>query len=183
MIAPIETERLFIRPVSQDDASSFCAMMTPGVSRWLANWPSPLLQADAMARIEAMKRAMADQRAMPMSIVRKQDGALTGWISLSRDAADSNRGDLSFWLGEAHQGAGVMRESLSHVIQAGFARFGLSIIEAGAQVANASSFNVMRSCGMRRVREAMVFAPSRGQMENCHFYEIGAPRVEPGLYG
>ena len=37
----IETPRLRLRPPRPEDAPAGAALMTPGVSRWLARWPVP----------------------------------------------------------------------------------------------------------------------------------------------
>lgn len=36
---PIETERLIIRPVQENDAGAIATLVTPSISRWTATWP------------------------------------------------------------------------------------------------------------------------------------------------
>ena len=151
-------------------------MMTPPVSRWLASWPAPFTAEMAAERIAAAAQANADGRALLFVIERRQDAAPVGWIGVVRDQPVGDRGILGYWLGEAHQGHGYMREAAPAAMAAAFARLGLEMVEAAAQPENAASFAVMHACGMQPAGECMVFAPARGREELCLRYEAVRPR-------
>lgn len=176
---PVGTPRLLLRCLRPGDAAGLSAMMTPAVSRWLAMWPVPFTPAMAAARIAAARRAAAEGHALPFALERRTDGALLGWAGVHRDPANPRRGTLGYWLGEAHQGSGYMREAAAAAVAAGFAVLGLDAIEAGAQPGNAASFAVMRGCGMVPVGERMLHAPARGQDELCLIYEVLGPGGRP----
>lgn len=169
---PVETDRLRLRCVRPDDAAHIASMMTPAVSQWVATWPVPFTTEMAADRIEAACKAAKKGKALPCAVERQSDGAMLGWIGVHRDAADSRRGALGYWLGEAHHGYGYMREAAPAVVAAAFERLDLDVIEAGAQPGNAASFAVLRGCGMVPTGERMVFAPARGRDELCLFYEV-----------
>lgn len=172
---PVGTARLLLRCVRPGDAAALSAMMTPAVSRWVAYWPVPFTVAMAERRIADARRAAAEGRALPLAVERRADGAVLGWVAVNRDAADPRRGTLGYWLGEAHQGRGTMREAAAAAVAAGFTLLGLDVIEAAAHPGNAASFAVMRGCGMAPAGERVLFAPARQRDELCLIHEVRRP--------
>src|SRR5438270_9667979 len=96
----IVTDRIRLRCVNRDDASVLVALMTPGVSRWLASWPADLTEAAVIAKIVEARTAIVTQQALHFLIERRADQAAMGWIRVSRLTNRSRRGDLSYWLNE-----------------------------------------------------------------------------------
>jgi len=76
---------------------------------------------------------------------------------------------------EAYQGAGYMREAGQAAIAAIWRLFDVDAIEAGAQIANASSFKLMRVLGMSPIGNRDVYASARDRTELCGFYELLRP--------
>jgi [ribosomal protein S5]-alanine N-acetyltransferase len=170
---PIATHSLTLRCVEDRDAEPFSALMTPGVSRWVASWTSPLTLDVAREMIARARSAAAEGRALPIVIERASDGAVLGWMAVNVQAA-GKRGSFGYWLGEPFHGRGYMREAAPAGLAAGFQRLGLDVIEAGAQPGNGPSLAVMKACGMRHVDDRLVHAPARGRDELCAWYEITA---------
>ena len=168
----MRTTRLTLRCVATGDAAATSALMTPEISRWLANWPHPFGRDMATARIAAMRRDAFAGDALPLAVVETVSATLVGWIILARNGAHRRRGSLGYWIGDAYHGRGYMKEAVRAVLQMGFALLDLDVIEAAAQPANAGSFAIMRACGMRPVGQALVHAPSRNRDELCCCYEI-----------
>jgi len=172
---PLETARLCLRCVTEDDAAATSALITPEVSRWVARWPVPFTVELALTRIAAARALAYGGDALPIGVVEKASGALLGWVVLHRDQTYRKRGSLGYWIGEQYQGKGYMRELAPTVIAAGFNLLSLDVIEAGAQLANTASFAEMRACGMSPTHEGFIHAPARGRDELCAFYEIRRP--------
>ncbi|MCB8877854.1 GNAT family N-acetyltransferase [Acidisoma silvae] len=171
----LSTNRLVLRWVSLDDASSTSKLMTPAVSRCLASWPIPFTVDMAKTLISKLRDLALRGDALPFAITARQDGELLGWASIVRNPQKSAFASLSFWLGEAHHGKGYMREIASIIVTVGFKRLCVDIIEAGAQTANVGSFAVMKACGMTPAGERMVYASARARKELCYFYEVRRP--------
>ncbi|MBW4091930.1 MAG: GNAT family N-acetyltransferase [Proteobacteria bacterium] len=169
---PVQTTRLTLRCVDVGDAAATSALMTPEVSRWLANWPLPFGIESALARIETMRRCASDGDAIPLAMIETVSGTLVGWITLARDGTRRRRGSLGYWLGQEYHGRGYMKEAVPAALQAGFALLDLDVIEAAAQLTNIGSFAIMRACGMKPVTTAMAHAPARNREELCCLYEI-----------
>jgi ribosomal-protein-alanine N-acetyltransferase len=146
--------------------------MTAQVSRWLANWPFPFPEDMAAQRIRQMQQLAIEGHSLPFVIIRKADGLLMGWISLVSDELDRSIASLGYWLGEAFQGHGYMKEAASAVIREGFRRLDVEKIEAGAQPENFASIALMRACGMAEEGQAPVFAAARNREEICTFFGI-----------
>lgn len=169
---PLETDRLHLRCVRSEDAADTSRLMTPGVSQWVASWAVPFTRSMAVDRIARARAAAFDRRAAPFAAERRSDGAFMGWVSVTRAVDDLRRGIFGYWLGEAFQGQGYMREAGPAVLAAAFGYLGVDVIEAAAKPENEASFAVMRRCGMIPVGNRMVFAPSRNRQELCLVYEI-----------
>ncbi len=153
-------------------------LMTPGISRWLASWPVPVTPAMASGRIDDLRRLAFHGDALPFAVIGRCEGGLLGWATVTRGDLDRSSASMSFWLGEAHQGKGYMREVAPAAVGAGFDLLGVNEIEAGAQVTNAASFAVMTACGMMPAGERYVHASARRQEELCRFYKVARRTVE-----
>jgi ribosomal-protein-alanine N-acetyltransferase len=170
--APVDTRRLHLRCVEPGDASATARLLTPAVSTWLASWPSPVTTAAAAARITAMREAAGAGQLLCFAIERRDDPALMGWVIVARVPDDPSRGGLGYWLGEAYHGHGYMAEAAEAAVAAGFARFRLAVIEAGAQPENAASLRVMAKLGMTAVGRRVIWASARAREETCEYYAI-----------
>ena len=172
LFAALETERLRLRCVRASDAGAFAAMMTPGVGRRVASWPAPCTVAMAATRVAAARDGVAAGRGVTFGVERLSDGVLMGWIGVSRVGTAERRAMLGYWLGEAFQGQGYMREAAGVAVAAAFRMLGADVVAAAAQPDNAGSIAVLRGCGMRLVGEQMMFAEARQREELCVLYEV-----------
>ena len=168
----IETARLRLRLVHEQDAPAAARLMTPSISRWLASWPSPLDEAGAAARLRRMQEAAAQGQALCFAIERRDSGGLIGLVMIVRSKHDAQRGDLGYWLGEEFHHQGYMSEAAAAAVAEAFARLDLMAVEAGAQPDNVGSLAVMRHLGMRPVDERPVWAEARGREERCVYYAV-----------
>ena len=112
---------------------------------------------------------------MPCVVEGRSEGAVIGWVHALRSREDARRGTMGYWVGEAYQGRGIMREAAAALAPAVFGFLGVDVVEAGAQPENAGSFAVMRALGMRPAGERLDFAPARGREELCLYYELPRP--------
>ena len=167
----IDTDRLHLRCPRAADALSLAEMMTPAISRWLASWPAPISPEAVTDRITKAQDALADKHAVNMVIETKAQGIVIGWTGVERCEGNGRRGDLSYWLGEAHHGSGYGVEAAAAMISIAFEHLDLDAIEAGAQAENLASFAIMRRLWMKPVGERNVWVPARNRDEVCIFCE------------
>jgi RimJ/RimL family protein N-acetyltransferase len=170
-VAPVETARLVLRCVEQRDEEAFTTLMTPGISRWVGAWPVPFTAALAASKVADTRKAAEAGQLLPFVITNRTDGTAMGWVAIGRTGEKPERGVLSYWLGEAFQRQGVLREAGEAAVQAAFDRFGLAAIEATTRPDNAGSIGTLRSLGFHPYTEGMVWAEARQAHEFCLFFE------------
>lgn len=174
-LSAIETPRLRLRCAEPRDAGALAAMMTEAVSRRLASWPVPYTPPMALDRIAGVRMAAAQRRSLPLVLERRSDGAVLGWISASRAPGDDTTALLTYWLGEAYQGHGYMREAAPAAVDHAFALMDVARIRAAVQADNAASLSVVRLLGMAPLGEGRIWCPARGQEESCLWFELPRP--------
>jgi len=170
----LQPSRLTLRLIAQEDALAITRLMTPEVSRWLANWPTPLTEQAALDRILLLRAGAARDEILPYALIRSADNVFIGMIILARTQSHPTHGELGYWLGEAFHGAGYMREALKTLIHHAFTVQRFTQIEAGAQTENTASITTMRAAGLTYAHDRMVFAPARQREELCQFFTITA---------
>nr|WP_269153977.1 GNAT family N-acetyltransferase [Methylobacterium currus] len=167
------------RPVAPEDAEATSAMMTPAVSQWLASWPLPFTVAMARERIATARATAESRQALSLAVTARDTGELLGWIMLHRTREDPRKAALGYWLGEAHHRRGYLREAANALLPVAVAWRDVDRIEASAQPENASSFAVMRACGLTFRREAVIHAPARNRQELVHVYVVARDALTP----
>lgn len=172
----LQTDRLCLSCVAPQDAEVTAAMMTPETSREVAYWPTPFTFDMKVVRIEASRQSAHVGNALPFAVTKRASGELIGWIVLNRRRDDRHRGSFGYWLGEKHYGNGYMREAAPVALAAGFRLLDLDVIEAAAQPGNATSFAVVRACGMRPASQGIAFAPASGRDGLCEVYRMERPQ-------
>ncbi len=165
------TARLRLRGPEVRDAPVIAAMMTPGISAAVGAWPWPFTEAMALERVMQAQARAAAGTALPWVVERRDDAALLGWIDVARHPALLARATIGYWLGEAHQGQGYMREAAGPVIEDALARLGLDAVEAMAQRENHRSLAVLRGAGMRLVGPVTQHCAALGRGEPCLLFE------------
>lgn len=167
----LETEHARLRCAEPRDAAALAAMMSESVSRRLASWPVPYTPLMAADRIAGVRMAAAQGRSLPLVIERRSDGALAGWISISRAPGDEATALLTYWLGEGFQGQGLMREAAPAALAAAFRSLGVARVRAAVQPDNAASLAVVRMLGMAPLGPGRIWCPARGRDEACLWFE------------
>lgn len=152
-------------------------MMSEGISRRLASWPVPYTPIMAADRIEGVRMAAAERRSLPLIIERRSDGAVLGWISVSRAPADRDTALITYWLGEGYQRRGYMREAAPAAVREAFALMDVLRLRAAVQADNAASLAVVRLLGMDPIGEGRIWCPARGREESCLWFELPRERI------
>lgn len=176
-LPPVDTERLRLRCAEARDADALAGLMSETVSRRLASWPVPYTPLMALDRIAGVRMAAAERRSLPLVIERRTDGAVLGWISVSRAPGDHATALITYWLGEGYQGHGYMREAAPAVVREAFALMDVVRLRAAVQADNAPSLAVARLLGMTPMGGGRIWCPARGRDEPCLWFELPRERV------
>lgn len=149
----VETERLFLRPMEEDDVCDmFAYMSNPQVMKYLSLKPH--------VDIEETWRSMHgyylnwEKRGVPTvwAMVHKEDDKVIG--NLEIHTIEDDIGEIGYLLHEEYWNQGLMREALRALVQTGFSHVGLRRIEAYVAKEHKASITVLKHCGF--VQEGML---------------------------
>ncbi len=168
--APIESQRLTLRPVAAADLPALAAINGDAeVTRFLpyATWQSADDGTAWLARMDAVAAAGTGQQ---LIIVRRADGMVIGTLLLFRFDAGSARVELGYVLGRSHRRQGLMREAVLAACGHVFGVLGLRRIEAEVNPANVASNRLLAGIGFTlegTLRERWV---TKGVAHDTHLY-------------
>ena len=142
----IETERLLMRPVVDDDVATLHAIQAlPGVTRWLY-WETRTL--DEVRAVTARRRS--DPSMVHRVIVVRATGEVVGDIGLVLGEAVHRGAELGYILHRDHQGRGYATEAGRAMLALAFGELGLHRVCARLEPRNTASARVLQRLGMRR---------------------------------
>lgn len=151
MTPPLETTRLFLRPLQLEDAEQTQRLFPQWeVVRYLARvvpWPYPAGGALTYIRDIALPK-MARGESWTWTLRRKSSPAnLIGHIALMK-GGDNNRG---FWIAPEHWGQGLMTEAVVAVTDFWFDTLAFPVLRVPKAVPNIGSRRISEKTGMRVV--------------------------------
>lgn len=110
---------------------------------WLDFCTSP---ADTLATIEASLQQAAEGTGLALAIW--EQGRIVGVTSFNEISQPNRIGQVGYWLGEAHQGRGIMTRSVRALIDHGFAAMNLNRITITAATGNRASRSIAEKLGL-----------------------------------
>ena len=168
----IETERLVLRAVTEDDLPAlFEVFSNPEVVRY---WSAPALP-DMRAAEELLASIVGgfrERTLLQWAVTRRGEDRLLGTCTLHRIDATHRRTELGYALGRAHWGRGIMREALPAVLRFAFHTLGLHRIEADVDPRNTASARALLALGFRlegHLRERYFMAD---EVQDAHIYAL-----------
>ncbi|MEE6286154.1 bifunctional GNAT family N-acetyltransferase/nucleoside triphosphate pyrophosphohydrolase family protein [Georgenia sp. MJ173] len=135
----------------------------PDIQRW-TTVPSPYARVDAERFVHDAVVA-GWHRGVPTWAVRRRDDdggtLLVGMIDLH--GAEHGGAEVGYWLAPDARGAGVMHRAVGLVLDAGFDRLGLEVVQWRADVGNWASWRVVWRHGFRKEGTVRRLGLSRGR--------------------
>lgn len=140
----IETERMTLRSPSHSDFRAWTSLRRDSeefLTQWEPSWAVDHLTRKAFTnRVYWAQRSISNGSALPLFLIRRQDQALLGAITLDNiRRGPSQAGSLGYWTGHPFIRQGYMREAIMAVVHHAFTRLELSRIEAACLPENAAS--------------------------------------------
>lgn len=171
----LEAERLTLRlPVHADWRSwselrnDSAAFLTPWEPVWSADH---LTRRSFTNRVYWAQRAEAQGTALPFLLIRRQDQALLGAITLDNiRRGPAQCGTIGYWIGEQFSRRGYMREAIQSVVHYAFTSLDLSRIEAACLPENAASRGVLEKTGFKYEGVAQSYLQINGRWRNHVLY-------------
>ncbi|MCL2429106.1 MAG: 8-oxo-dGTP diphosphatase MutT [Alphaproteobacteria bacterium] len=149
--APLETERLRLRPLRPGDADELHRLVNDwAVTRMLAVVPFPYPRSLADEWITSTEAALADGTGYHLAITgREAEETLVGVVSLKIEAK-TRTATLGYWVGQHFWGRGVATEAARRLARWGFANLHLDRLVADVATDNPASAAVLRRIGFRQ---------------------------------
>lgn len=150
----IETERMTLRSPSHSDYRAWTSLRRDSeefLTPWEPSWAVDHLTRKAFAnRVYWAQRSISNGSALPLFLIRRQDQALLGAITLDNiRRGPSQAGTLGYWTGQPFIRQGYMREAIMAVVHHAFTRLELSRIEAACLPENAASRGLLERSGFK----------------------------------
>jgi RimJ/RimL family protein N-acetyltransferase len=147
----IRTERLLLRPLGPEDSSALQAVAGERrIADTTISVPHPFGPAEAGRWISACLKDSASGHRLGLAILPEGSGKLIGYIGLHHIDPEHGEAEISFWIGSAHEGRGLVSEACGAVIDHGFAALGLNRICAFHMTRNPGSERVLAKLGFQR---------------------------------
>jgi len=147
----LETERLLLRPFTEDDLDALFAMQShPEVTRWLP-W-GPRDRDEVRAALEKKLKSSPlreDGDAVSLAVVLKSSSEVIGDGSLWLVSAEDRLGEVGYLFHPDHYGRGYATETTRRLLQLAFEEFRLHRVVGRLEPRNGASARVLEKAGMR----------------------------------
>jgi 8-oxo-dGTP diphosphatase len=179
--APLQTERLTLRPLLPADAPALHRLINDWeVTRTLAvvPFPYPRELADEWIALAGEQIAAGAAYHLAITGTEGEQELLVGGVGL-RIAEDRRSGSLGYWVGRRFWGHGVATEAAGRLARWALANLDLAQLSAGVAIDNPASVAVLKRIGFRQVGEGVqTFAARGGKQKVLHFEATRADLFE-----
>ena len=122
-------------------------------------------------RVYWAQRAEAQGTALPFLLIRRQDQALLGAITLDNiRRGPSQCGTVGYWIGAPFARHGYMREALQALVHHAFTTLDISRVEAACLPENTASRGVLEKTGFKYEGVAQSYLQINGRWRNHVLY-------------
>ncbi len=177
--APIETERLRLRPFQAEDADAVRQLVGDWeVARSLPNVPYPYGPDQAADWINHTRRGLAAGSEVTLAVTRR-GGDLVGAVGLTL-SPHGRSAELGYWIGQPHWGQGLATEASAAILRYGFERLGLRRVDATTLAYNKASVRVLEKIGLTFERETSRDFRNLGGLRPVAVYAVTQGRHAAG---
>ena len=157
----IETGRLLLREITQDDAMGiFKNFSDPEVAKWF--FEQPFTEMKQVTQIIAeFKRDFTGGKGLTWAIILKENEACIGTCGYG-DLAFGERGEIGFDLAKEQWGKGLMAEALKAIIDYGYETLHLLKVEAHSYSNNMRAIRLLEKLGFQLDKVS----------EDSHYYSM-----------
>lgn len=171
----IETERMTLRLPMHGDYRGWSNLRLSGaqfLQPWEPTWsPEHLSRKGFTNRVYWAQRSVASETAVPLFLIRREDGALLGALTLDNiRRGPAQAGTVGYWIGAEHARQGYMREALAGVVHYAFTQMDLSRVEAACLPENTASRGVLEKAGFKYEGVAQSYLQINGRWRNHVLY-------------
>lgn len=171
----IQTARMVLRAPRQSDYAEWFKVREASAD-FLDPWEPVrgaeyLSRASFRQRLNWGKRLIHEKRALPLFLVRRQDGQVLGGINLDNfQHGVSQACTVGYWMGAAFARQGYMAEALPAVVNHAFAQLEIGRVQAGCLPENAPSRALLEKSGFKYEGVAQSYLQIGGRWRNHVLY-------------
>ncbi|MAT88681.1 MAG: 30S ribosomal protein S5 alanine N-acetyltransferase [Aestuariivita sp.] len=171
----IETERLILRPPSQNDFASWAQLRYESrafLKPWDPTWAKDHLTRKAFShRVYWSQKSINEGLAYPMILFHKSNNILLGAITLDNiRRGPSQVGSLGYWMGQKYTRQGFMGEAILGIVRYAFNNLDLSRIESACLPENLASRGVLEKSGFKYEGVAQAYIQINGRWRTHVLY-------------
>lgn len=142
----IETKHLLLRKITHDDTNDIFEMRRDSRMYEFLNMKVDENTEETKSYINKMNKGIDENKWVIWAIEHKQSSKVIGTICIWNINKEESSGELGYGIIPDYQGKGLMKESLVSVIEYGFKRMGLKVMEAYTEEHNEKSIKLLESC-------------------------------------
>ncbi|MFI8684753.1 GNAT family N-acetyltransferase [Rossellomorea sp. NPDC077527] len=143
-VPKIETERIILRKITEDDAEDMYVYASNGEVTRLVTWDTHSSLSDTVRFIQTF---LPRYDAL-WGIELKENGTFIGTVHFVWWQSEHNSAEMGYVLSHEYWGKGLMTEAAEAIISFGFDRMNLVRIQARCFLENKGSEGVMKKVGM-----------------------------------
>ncbi|SFC39130.1 GNAT family N-acetyltransferase [Tropicimonas isoalkanivorans] len=171
----IVTDRMLLRAPVHGDFRAWTSLRRDSrgfLQKWEPVWAPDHLSRKAFTnRVYWAQRSLTAGTALPLFLVRSEDEALLGAITLDNiRRGPAQAGTFGYWIGEPFARQGYMREAIVALTHHAFTALDLSRIEAACLPENAASRGCLEKCGFKYEGVAQSYLQIAGRWRNHVLY-------------
>ena len=152
MRSTIETERLVLRPITNEDAPNFAKLGNDrDIARMTGSFPYPFPLISVEVKIMMLNAQKRRGIGYPYAIT-KDGGDLMGVTDLFRKD-ETTPFEIGYWIGKPFWGKGYMTEACEALVAEAERTLGANKFVAGVFADNLGSMRVLEKLGFKRVGE------------------------------
>ena len=151
-------------PADIDRIAELC--QDPDIQRW-TTVPTPYSREHAEGFVHHVAGAGWERNSPTWAVRHRDDDGvlrLVGMIDLH--GTEHGRAEIGYWLAPEARGAGIMHRAVGLVLDAGFERLGLEVVQWRADLGNWASWRVVWRHGFRKEGQVRRLGLSRGRMSD-----------------
>ncbi|MEH2298344.1 MAG: GNAT family protein [Nostoc sp.] len=168
----LETERLFLRETTLQDAEAvFAILCDPGVTKF-HDLDSFTSIKEASALIERRAKRLERGDGIRWGIARKQDNVLIGSCGFTWNPQEHDAAEVGYELASTFWKQGIMTEAVGSILQFGFQKMGLRFVVGQVMVDNIASKKLLEKLGFHSQGVLKQYGFFKGQFHDLEQFVL-----------
>jgi [ribosomal protein S5]-alanine N-acetyltransferase len=172
MFPNLETERLILRELTQDDAESiFKCFSNEEVTRYYGQEPFQEIQ-QAENLVKLFSKSFAEKRGIRWGIERKGTNDIIGTIGFNAWSPIYKRAEIGYEIHPDYWRKGYTLEAVTEIVSYGFEQMGLTRIGAVVFIENEASNKLLTKIGFQKEGILRDYMYQNGQAHDTFVYSF-----------